>query len=123
MELSNIRRNIMGTVSFDAKMKGMRKPQDFIVYPMQADGDNTKARIQSSKRSGYVDLISGEVGLYDGKYFLGQIVSKDKMDGEQLVMFKAKIEATASATAGRAGVISDNSGAAGVLSLGGLSRG
>ena len=31
--ISNIHKNCMGTVSFDAKFAGMRKPQDFIVYP------------------------------------------------------------------------------------------
>ena len=122
MQLSNTHTNNMGTISFDAKMQGMRKPQDFIVYPMQADGDNTKARIQSDKRSGYIDLISGEVELCAGAYFLGHITSKDKMTGEQLVMLKAKMTGTASAKAGRAVVFSDNS-ASGVLSLGGLSCG
>jgi hypothetical protein len=52
------KRNIMGTVSFDGKFPGMRKPQDFIVYPMQDSGENIT--IQSNHRFGKIDLGTGE---------------------------------------------------------------
>lgn len=51
----------MGTVSFAGKFAGMRKAQDFIVYPMQDSG--TRARIQSDNRMGQVDLETGELIL------------------------------------------------------------
>ena len=48
----------MGTVSFDGQCQGMRKPQDFIVYPMQDSGEII--RIQSDHRFGRLDLATGK---------------------------------------------------------------
>jgi hypothetical protein len=56
--IRNCHKNIMGTVSFDGKFQGMRKPQDFIVYPMQDSGENIT--IQSNHRFGQIDLGTGE---------------------------------------------------------------
>lgn len=56
--IRNCKRNIMGTVSFDGQFPGMRKPQDFIVYPMQDSGENIT--IQSDHRFGQIDLGTGE---------------------------------------------------------------
>lgn len=33
MKISNIKKGIMGTINFEAKFNGMRKPQEFVVYP------------------------------------------------------------------------------------------
>lgn len=118
MMIENIHTGIMGTVCFDGKFKGMRKPQDYIVYPIQAGGDNRKARIQSDKTSGYIDLKSGDVVILDGAHFIGPIKCSDILSGEELLLFKSGIESTASGKAGKRNVFSDNSGASGVLSLG-----
>jgi hypothetical protein len=50
---TNIKKNIMGTISFDAKFAGMRKAQDFIVYPIT---DNKQVHIQSENRFGIINL-------------------------------------------------------------------
>ena len=57
-QITNCKKNIMGTISFDGKFQGMRKPQDFIVYPMQDSG--TEIRIQSEHRFGRMDLETGK---------------------------------------------------------------
>lgn len=118
--ISNIHRNIMGTISFDAKFDGMRKAQDFIVYPMNKNA--SVAEIQSSTRFGKIDLASGKV-----------VISKPKANGagslqlaisptdggtlsqDDLNNLKASIRDTAGASVGSAGVVSDNSAAATVF--------
>lgn len=58
-EISTIKTNIMGTISFVMKIKGMKKPQDFIVYPISADQAGKPIMIQSDTRIGLLDLSSG----------------------------------------------------------------
>ena len=48
-EISRLRKNIMGTLSFDLKVGSMRKAQDFIVYPMSELED----KIHSIKKIRY----------------------------------------------------------------------
>jgi len=111
--ISNIHKNIMGTVSFDGLFAGMRKAQDFIVYPVKNDGHPmTNARIQSDKRSGLISLTDGQVILLEGKYFTGAVKHTDKLSAEELLMFKSAIFASASGKAGSNGIVHcDNSGA------------
>lgn len=59
--ITNCRKNLMGTLSFDGKFPGMRKASDFIVYPMQDSG--TEIRIQSDNRFGRIDLETGAAVL------------------------------------------------------------
>lgn len=59
--ITNCHKNIMGTVSFDGKFAGMRKAQDFIVYPMQDSGE--VITIQSDTRIGQIDLATGALVL------------------------------------------------------------
>jgi hypothetical protein len=116
--ITNIRKNIMGTLSFDGKFPGMRKEQDFIVYPIQADEAPVQIKIQSDKRSGFVSLVSGAVTLYPGKYFMGAIVQVGALTAEELFDLKANIMATASGKAGTNGVVYvDNSGAIDVFGV------
>ncbi len=118
--ISNIRKNCMGSVSFDAVFPGMRKPQDFIVYPIKADDSPAAIRIQSGKRSGFVSMVSGAVSLYPGQYFNGPIKQVVALNAEQLLLLKSAVMASASGQAGKAenGVIQcDNSGALGVFGL------
>lgn len=46
--IENIRKNVMGTMSFDLKAKGMRKAQNFVVYPI--DKTDSTIRCQSDKK-------------------------------------------------------------------------
>ena len=56
--ITNCKKNIMGTVSFDGQFPGMNKPQDFIVYPMQDSSE--EIRVQSDHRFGRIDLATGK---------------------------------------------------------------
>lgn len=114
--LKNIRKNIMGTVSFDGMFPGMRKAQDFIVYPMKDQAEN--ALIQSDTRIGTIDLQSGAVTLSkphaSGAYNVHLHEAREvcKLSGEDLFSLKAQIFATAHGHAGSNGVVYvDNSAA------------
>lgn len=59
--ITEIKKNIMGTTSFNAKFKGSRKEQDYIIYPINAE---TKTLIiQSDTRFGKIEIESGDVSL------------------------------------------------------------
>lgn len=114
--LSNPRRNIMGTTSFDGQFNGMRKSQEFIVYPMADHADF--ARIQSDTRIGLIKLDSGTVTLSrpkaSGAYMVhlngAQIVGR--LNAEELLLLKSHIFGSAHGRAGTNGVVyCDNSGA------------
>lgn len=118
--ISNIHTNIMGTVSFDGKFQGMRKPQDFIVYPMQNEGQSNAARIQSDNRAGFIRLEDGAVFIATGQYNFGQAKAQinSTLTAEELFNFKAAIFATASGKAGTNGVVyCDNSAAIDVFAV------
>lgn len=51
MDVTKIHKNCLGTISFNAKFVGMRKEQEFIVYP-NPDKDNIL--VQSDNRIGYI---------------------------------------------------------------------
>lgn len=120
--IANIRRNIMGTVSFDGQFQGMRKPQDFIVYPMHSEDQAGNAKIQSDTRIGFINMESGTVTLSrpksGGAYFVhlngAQIVGQ--LSGEELLLLKAAIFSSANGHAGTNGIVyTDNSGAIAVF--------
>lgn len=114
--IANIKGNIMGTVSFDGKFAGMRKPQDFIVYPIPKGAAVDRIKIQSDKRSGYVDVATGNVELYPGQYFMGFAANAGKLDAEELLMLKGAIMGESNENAGKNGLVYvDNGGAAGVF--------
>lgn len=60
--ITNIHKNIMGTTSFDGKFSGMRKEQEFIVYPINNENP-TALTIQSDTRFGYIEISSGVCNL------------------------------------------------------------
>lgn len=118
--ITNIRRNCMGTVSFDGKFDGMRKAQDFIVYPIK--NESTVATIQSDTRIGQIDLTNGHVKLSPsrkgGSYGVHLMFAArvSPLSPEDLLMLKAHIFASAHGNAGTNGVVyTDNSGAIGVF--------
>jgi hypothetical protein len=116
VEISSTRKNIMGTLSFKMKIAGMRKEQEFIVYPIQM-GDSS-IKIQSDTRIGMIDMESGK-GIMSqshqsGAY--GHHLSTDKLipfelSQEQLISLKEKIRETAGSNVGSSIVKSDNLGA------------
>jgi hypothetical protein len=116
--ITNIHKNRMGTVSFDGKFDGMRKAQDFIVYPMHAGNDASRAKIQSDTRIGAVDLNTGAVILSPsragGSYGVHMALAKlaGTLSGEELLLLKAGIFGTAHGHAGSNGIVyTDNSAA------------
>jgi hypothetical protein len=117
-EISTIRRNIMGTTSFMMKIKGMRNPQDFSVYPISTDQSGQPIKIQSATRFGFLDLSSGR-GLMsqshpNGAYSYHFTADKKvpfKLSETDLQRIKEHISGTAGSSVGTMGVSSDNSGA------------
>jgi hypothetical protein len=116
VKISNMKRNIMGTLSFDMKVEGMKLPQDFIVYPMNA-GD-TSIKIQSDKRFGRLNLSTGEVVMNKKNVNNASSIHLSrgdnmtfKLTSSQLSSLKTAIKSTGGKSVGNAGISSDNSGA------------
>ena len=127
--ITKFHRNMMGTTSFDMQVKGMRKPQDFIVYPLH-EGTNTKViSIQSEHRWGYIDVTTGKGTLSKNynQYANSMKYAIDKVKGEltefqlnelDLQALKMQIFVSANKKAGEDEngiVFSDNSGAINIL--------
>lgn len=116
--IANINIGYVGTVEFDAKFTGMRGMQCFITHPIPAGADTTRVKVQSDTLIGYIDLSDGTVTMpastRDGarQQEVIQTEQIDKLSGEELLLFKAKIMGTASGKVGLEGIFfSDNSGA------------
>lgn len=118
--ITNCHKNIMGTVSFDGKFTGMRKAQDFIVYPMQDSGP--LAKIQSNNRMGQVNLDSGELVLspaatsHAGFLWLQLSVARktattETIPTEELQVLRSFIKSTGGLLVGESVVKCDNTGA------------
>jgi hypothetical protein len=77
-QIGGYRRNIMGTVSFTGKFPGMRKVQEFIVYPLQDAGE--VITVQSDNRVGKIDLGTGAgaVCLNRGPGVFIQLADEDR---------------------------------------------
>jgi hypothetical protein len=110
----------MGTVSFDGKCSGMRKAQDFIVYPMQDSGEIIT--IQSDHRFGQIDLANGKGILsanttgHAGAAWLGlSVMRKTAVDvelaAEDLQTLRQWVKSTGGILVGSSIVKSDNTGA------------
>lgn len=118
MKILKIVQNCMGTLSFEAKFNGMRKPQDFIVYPMKAGNETGRILIQSDTRIGYIYLDSGKVSLCppvsSGAYFshLMLCAEVDTLDNSEMAGLKFRLVQTANEKAGTNGICyTDNSAA------------
>lgn len=117
-EVIAVKGNIMGTTTLDLKIKGMRKPQDFIVYPISADQAGKPITIQSDTRFGYLDLSSGR-GLMsqshaNGAYSYHFAADKKvpfKISETDVQRIKEHLASKASSKAGNSVIFSDNSGA------------
>jgi hypothetical protein len=126
MKISKIYTNSMGTVSFIGKLdKGMRKEQDFIVYPISKDSESKLITIQSHTRIGKIDLETGEGKMSqshsNGAFFphlqIDKLTPFQLSEGDTSAL-KVKVFLSSDPKAGKDqnGIIfSDNSGAINVL--------
>jgi hypothetical protein len=87
--LSNLHKNFLGTVSFDLKLKGMRKAQDFIVYPITAEDADKPIMVQSETRIGKIDLETGR-GLMSKSHPNGAYFVHYQMDPKTRFMLSTK---------------------------------
>lgn len=119
--ISTLHKNIMGMTSFEAKFEGMRKAQEFDVYPIKGGDDAKTVTIQSDTRIGTVNLDTGDVqitrSIPSGAFFhhLALVQPAGKLSTAMLNALKLQVFTTASKRAGEHFVVSDNSGAAGVF--------
>jgi len=119
MGVENIKKNCMGTISFDGKFKGMRKYQDFIVYPLDKNNDALKIKIQSDTRIGYIKLDDGKVimskSISSGAYFQHLTFAKhiDTLSKEELSGLKFRLFLTSGESVGNNAIrmTTDNSSA------------
>jgi len=117
-EVIKVKGNIMGTTSLELKIKGMRKPQDFIVYPISNEQAGKPITIQSDTRFGYLDLSSGR-GLMSQSHANGAYSYHFSMDKKvpfkisetDVQKIKEHLASKASSKAGNSVIFSDNSGA------------
>lgn len=115
-KIFNIRKNIMGTISFEAKFNGMRKAQDFIIYPIKENDEILEITIQSDTRIGRININTGDVTMSPsragGSYSVHLIFAPliDKLSVEELAGLKFRMVQTSSSMAGSSVVKCDNSG-------------
>lgn len=115
--MSSFSRNALGTVDFLAKWGRMREAQTFMVYPVKAGEGAERLTIQSKTRIGTIDTVTGWVTLSPpcprGACFLDlhKAAPVHRLDAEEMLMLKAHVFGSASASNGAAGVIVDNAGA------------
>lgn len=117
-----VSKNCLGTTSFEYKFEGMRKPQEFDVYPIDKNSkEPIIITIQSNTRIGKIDLESGKVFLskphQNGAYFCHlamEKLSESILPAEDLETLKKAIKRTAGELVGNncLGVVCDNSKAA-----------
>lgn len=107
----------MGTVSFDGKFPGMRKAQDWIVYPMQ--DSSTQIKIQSDTRMASIDLDTGAARMSQphtsGAYFLHLQLDRlvaFTLAAEDVQVLRQWVKSTGGTEVGTNGiVVCDNTGA------------
>lgn len=115
------RKNIIGTLSITCRFNGMRKAQEFIIYPIKKDQSADQIMIQSDTRIGKIDLSSGNVLMspprQGGSYGVHLAFAKviDKLTDDDLVNLKLSLFQTKGDKVGSSNVFTDNSGAEGVL--------
>ena len=116
--IEKITKNCMGTLDITAKFNGMRKAQEFIVYPIKSTDQQDNILIQSGTRIGRIDLNNGKVtmstpragGSYGVHLAFATVI--DTLSTEELAGLKFRMVQTASNKAGNNGIMyTDNSGA------------
>jgi len=116
--------NNLGTLSFIGKFPGMRKEQDFIVYPITSNSDH-KIRCQSENRwmeinaqTGSAEITTAQSGHHNNWLLtIQRMRGKHKtftLDAETLSTFKERIAETSGKLVGGSIMKTDNSGAASI---------
>jgi hypothetical protein len=126
-EIFGLSRNYMGTTDIEMKITGMRKAQDFSVYPIGKEDAGNVIMIQSETRIGQINLVKG-VGVMSQSHSSGAYFVHLQMDKltpftiseSDLENIKAQIFKTAGSNVGTRGIVTDNSGASGVYAKGGV---
>lgn len=121
-QVEKIKGNIMGTTDIIMKIKGMRKTQNFIVYPIDKDDSAKTIKIQSKTRIGLIDLNTGKGKMSkshsSGAYFFHlqmDPLTSFELSGIDLQALKMRIFTSSDSEAGNSVVKTDNSGAIKVL--------
>lgn len=120
LQVSNCHRNIMGTVSFMGRFPGMRKEQDFIVYPMRDSGP--EIRIQSDNYFGRLNLDTGSGILsarraqYANNLWLDICIMRGKSSNlslaqEELQTLRQWVKSSGGLLVGESFIKTDNTGA------------
>lgn len=117
--------NRMGTTNLIMKIKGMRKSQDFVVYPISKDDSSKVIKIQSDTRIGLLDLDTGKGKMSkshpSGAYFhhlQTDKLTEFKLSEVDLQALRLKIFTSNDKKAGSNGIVhTDNSGAKSVFDL------
>lgn len=122
--IEKISSNIMGTTDITMKIKGMRKFQNFIVYPLDKDNSSNIITIQSGTRIGKIDVETGRGVMSkshsSGAYFHHlqmDVLTKFELSDLDNTALKLKIFTSADKNAGNSVVSTDNSGAINILGL------
>ena len=116
----------MGTCDIHIKASGMRKEQDFIVYPISSGSDASKITIQSDTRFGYIDMTTGTLSLTPAKnnanswdFSIAEIdktIKTDQLTQEEINQIKMEVFGTTNSMAGNNGIMyTDNGGAVNIL--------
>lgn len=128
-EIKNIKPSITGTTKFDMKAGRMRKPQNFVVYPMTKNDEANIIRVQSGNYWAEINAETGE-GELSGRHSHANTwaFTMDKQRGKttkfnlsdmDLQSLRMQIFTSADKEAGKRenGIMqTDNSGAINVLS-------
>ena len=110
-QVTKIRKNIMGTISFTAKFKGMRKEQEFIIYP----NPEKRLRVQAKTKCGYVSSDGGAF-ISSCEYFFQIPWAKQNNDViENIEELKEAVRNSASMNAGSSGFITCDNSKAGAI--------
>ena len=122
--VENIKKNMMGTLSIQLKIKGMRKSQDFITYPINKE--STYIKIQSNTRIAKINLDGlGKMSKshQSGAYFHHLNLDKltefqfSKNDWKQIVDYLGVTESDSAGKKENGVMHSDNSGAKSIFNL------
>lgn len=119
--IDNIRINALGTASFTLKIKPMRKPQEFITYPINTE-DTSVLRMQSANRCVTIDTVTGGYRLSPNvpsyptfMHCNVQGSTSGIVPENTLITMLQAVRATAGAHRGANGIVfCDNSGAGSV---------
>ena len=120
IKITNCKRGIMGTVEFDGQFPGMRKSQEFIVYPMQNSGEEIS--VQSDHRWVQINLATGKGVIsanrasYANRPWLLFCVATGtavafQLEAEELQTLRQWVKSTGGIEVGSSIVKSDNTGA------------